>query len=473
MMAMERTGSGAEAPQRIEMPGGGSETSFEEVDTSCGVTERKAQAGAAAPSTVSSGASTTLSGKERRGSAPTESDGHEFLRDFEEFGSSAKVDAWLQSGRGVLGLEGFRELEGEDELLELQEELEQRLGGVGGLGPPPDLGPPGGRRAGCGTSRSVTNLRARSGGVRAKKSMPSLRPAAELDVGVGPMQPQFLVPYEEPWNLSPTQYTVTRDDKILTPQLNKLPRRAKNLDEFKEDDCRRQTRTKKVSASHRLRTIKQEIDHNTPVRAGKMSYNPSLKKWEGNEEALERFRTLDEMDGKRVLLITNNRRTRGSPARTATAGAARGARDAKVVGKMVFDEENLRWLQIGGGEVDPFADIQETIKSKPLPQSGAACPSKFVKSHRSDDALDGFRENGQRFSSTRHYSLPRQQTHPTFRVSSQLLEKFYHEENRWVRHVGGWFSAESVENSRKEDVGHYDQSFMYEIRKMVMNSARN
>ncbi|AET39764.1 Bfa1p Ecym_4749 [Eremothecium cymbalariae DBVPG len=532
------------------------------------------------PSTISSSGSTTLSNKDiKRYSTYTESDEEEILDDFVEFSTNEKVDDWLQHKGRDFDLDVFKENEGEDELLELQEQLERRLtfldsnesvksvpsnpfrSSVTNGQMPPQVKPALNFLSGYPsdtlqrspkpkvmqgansksftrslTSRSVLNLRSNGKNrelsehrLNYKKSMPILSRNKnsipeededkysgdnivrnqqvhrkhhynkeseithtdfatvsnknELKLELGPVKPQFVIHDEDPLNLSPTQYTITRDDTLLTPQLHKVQKKHKNLDEFKEVDHRKpKTKPKKISACYRLKTIKQEIDHNTPMKSGRMSYNPKLMKWEGNEEILDRFKILDKMDSNKALLITKNRHKLTSPARIINTGSVSSNRDGKIVGKMIFDEENLRWLSLEGREFDPFIDIDETIKSKPVPQDHLSPPPvKTVKFQRSQSQLTAPQRpaaKAERSSTIRYHSLHTYTAkNPIFQINSRSLEKFYHEENRWSRKIGGWFTSDSTENSRsnKTEPSTKDGSgsYMYEIRNMVMNSARN
>ncbi|AMD21596.1 HFL260Wp [Eremothecium sinecaudum] len=515
------------------------------------------------PSTISSPASTTFSGKDNhRYSTYTESEDGEFLGDFEELNNTDRVDDWLHF-KGDMRAEAYKENDDEDELIELQEQLEQRLkffsedtrekdaakifaDHIPTLKNAPNLQNISTRnkpakatvkkevRYQIPLSRSHANLRqsisSRTGldsRIRNKKSMPIIprfgddpmmseeredlaretgqnRDRDDFWDGKVSLKPTYYFPEndeneddfelpfhgddaklslnnfkavymdagsdDDPLNLAPTQYNIIQDDALLTPQLHKYSRKTtKNLDDFREKDHRRHRKMhSRGSVNYRLRTIKQEIDHNTPMKAGSMSYNPKLKKWEGNEEILERFKAIDSLDTHKALLITKKDSLRSSPSRKATSMNSNGSNNGKLVGKMMFDEENLRWYNIEGREIDPFGGIDVTIKAKPIPQATSAS-LKTVNFQRTQSQPSNPHLNlyAGRAPSTRFHSLGNGlNSNPIFNISGKQLEKFYHEENRWARKIGGWFSSDSREFGN-------DLSYMYEIRNMVMNSARN
>lgn len=74
-----------------------------------------------------------------------------------------------------------------------------------------------------------------------------------------------------------------------------------NLEAFKETS---KARRRRHTAKSKIQTIKQQIDHNTPMKSGLMYYNPKKMAWEGNERVLDKFQDIISID-KRPLLIRN------------------------------------------------------------------------------------------------------------------------------------------------------------------------
>lgn len=311
------------------------------------------------------------------------------------------------------------------------------------------------------------------------------------------IQPQFLNrPSEEsPLKLSPSQYEIVRDDALLTPRLHKRYRdwNTKNhLDSFKEQapTLSRRRSAKNPTAASRIKTIKQEIDHNTPIKNGRMYYNPKTMKWEGNEQVLDRFTKLDAIDKKPLLIKSKSQINETAAhdeglAKPSTMKPAKRLKKPRIVGKMMFDDENLRWVSVHGEdeEQDPFAgikDVAPVTKSSP----NAASKSKqyispFLRSHSQllPSTADNIADRLNSSATTRYHSVgvsARENARdPTFQLGSRLLEKFCHEENRWNRKVGGWFllgnKDTDLEIRSKNDKC---KSHMFEIRNMVMNSTR-
>lgn len=217
------------------------------------------------------------------------------------------------------------------------------------------------------------------------------------------------------------------------------------------------SRYKNQSPTSKIRTIKQTIDYNTPLKKGSMTYNPQSMKWEGNEQALDRFAN--------VKTITKNKNT-------------------KVVGNMILDEKQNRWVSLSGEEHDPFLDLDRNEKQTNL--------NKFTNirsksSHIEQEAASNIQQHNKRYHSLNTYNtrtiphlLSEQPLHSVLNIkyiiNSHTLEKFYHEENKWHKKVGGWFIPGSDLRPAKDNISltsKDSKDYMYEIRKMVFNSTRN
>ena len=336
----------------------------------------------------------------------------------------------------------------------------------------------------------------------------------DFQFDVSMIHPQFLPRSSKnfPVKLSSKLYSIQRQDNLLTPRLkrktNTLPNRHERLVAFKESPCLSSRRNikrtfggaeslKPISPTFRIRTIKQQIDSNTPVKRGNMSYNPNSMKWEGNEKILRKFEEADSNVIDPLLIRRNLQRDRLESIKLRS-----GQKRSEVVGNMVFDEENLRWVSLSGEKPDPFAKIDDTTtlfssRKSAYPSASQTSPKKNAKipsdsalpysrsSHHTfnsynprlrKDSSDGDDSNLSSFSGEGNIS-------PIFCINSELLEHFYHEENRWNKKVAGWFllSGQSEEESSVEFrqasnnmslVDRNDESYMYEIRNIVLNSTR-
>ncbi|QLL34576.1 hypothetical protein HG536_0G04380 [Torulaspora globosa] len=310
------------------------------------------------------------------------------------------------------------------------------------------------------------------------------------------IQPQFLNKTSEasPLKLSPSQYEIVRDDALLTPRLHKRHRdwnALEQLDSFKESApiVSRRRPAKSTSARSRIKIIKQEIDHNTPIKNGRMYYNPKTMKWEGNEQVLDKFSKLDSIDKKPLLIKTKSQTTNTTRQEsfgklsTAKPKASKRIRNPRIVGKMMFDDENLRWININGNddEQDLFAgikDVKPAFSGSPVSSlKGTSHVSPFLRSHSQLLPSTGDEYISDRLNSTRYHSLGAtnrdSSSDPVFQMSSKLLEKFCHEENRWNRKVGAWFLLGNKEVKSGEVTKEQNSnSYMFEIRNMVINSTR-
>lgn len=210
---------------------------------------------------------------------------------------------------------------------------------------------------------------------------------------------------------------------------------------------------KNQSPTSKIRTIKQTIDYNTPLKKGDMFYNPQSMNWEGNQQVLDKF---------------------------ATANNVHRTKNSKIVGNMVLDEKQNRWVSLSGEEHDPFLHLDGEEKRDALNKTalGRSKSSQFAKK---------VTNNMQRYHSLNpHNTRPMsrlisdQSLHSVLNIkyviNSHTLEKFYHEENKWHKKVGGWFIPGGQSQPAKGNVSltsKDNKDYMYEIRKMVLNSTRN
>lgn len=113
-----------------------------------------------------------------------------------------------------------------------------------------------------------------------------------------------------PLKISPAQYDIVKHDELLTPGLHRRQRdwnTQQELDSFKEKRSVRHCSNQNVQLNGpaKIKTIKQQIDHNTPMKKGSMIYNPKTMKWEGNENVLSKFSDVDTANRKALLIKTS------------------------------------------------------------------------------------------------------------------------------------------------------------------------
>lgn len=256
----------------------------------------------------------------------------------------------------------------------------------------------------------------------------------------------------------------------------------------------------------RIKTIKQTIDsnnldtisvkhynNNNDVDDENIYYNPQTNQWiknidDNNDDLVHRFdemnihgkKRMDSENRDQIYSLKNLKRRSHS-------------RKPTIVNNMVLDEKNQRWVSISGDEPDPFADIPDF----PMPTIKQKNSSIFLRSHssRQDESLTRkITKNFPREYSSMNQKLIRSSSMRNFNsnndnnitnkyfIDSYTLEKFYHEENKWNKMVGSWFvvGINKPDIMNKHDIlttnstltNQDRNSFMYEIRNMVMNSTR-
>ncbi|KAA6409530.1 MAG: hypothetical protein FRX48_06141 [Lasallia pustulata] len=171
--------------------------------------------------------------------------------------------------------------------------------------------------------------------------------------------------------------------------------------------------------------IKPLGDHvNSAKSVNGMYWNPTLFRWEGNENALAPF------DAPLPTVQLSPRSSPGvkpAPALIANVGATKGV---QVVGGMVFDPQRMCWLKMGPGhesnptspdsfeeEEDVFAGLEDLDEGKSA--GGRTEDSKGKKS--------GY-GGGDQFP-----------VGEEFDVGPEFVRRQYEEEERWKKYTGGWF----------------------------------
>ncbi|CAI1517666.1 hypothetical protein SEUBUCD646_0J02430 [Saccharomyces eubayanus] len=307
-----------------------------------------------------------------------------------------------------------------------------------------------------------------------------------------------------PLKISPTQYDIVKHDELLTPGLHSRQREwntQQELDSFREERPVRRypSHNLQLHGPAKIKTIKQQIDHNTPMKKGSMVYNPRTMKWEGNENVLNKFSDVDTANRKALLI--KNKLQRDADDHTAKQkrysdlqNSRSASRNQKVVGNMVLDEQNLRWVSISEDEADPFAGIPEinpppvrTTMKKRSSSPFLRSQSQLSPSPSSNGNNGGYQSTAAQVRLRKYHSMRSLNAPPedlalntTFHLSSKTLEKFYHEENRWNRKLASWFIPQDEtitgvdeETMDESTIGGKRKSYMYEIRNMVINSTKD
>ena len=143
-------------------------------------------------------------------------------------------------------------------------------------------------------------------------------------------------------------------------------------------------------------------------------------------------------------------------------------------------------------EIDPFEGMDDTLPtlirnnrnhdpqrtSPSFPRSySQKNPAREILRPPSQELLK-FRSMGRMSNAYSRQGSTLSDTKSLFQVNSKALEGFYHNENKWQKKVGGWFSLpENGIDSTFSDIPNEslitsdkNKNYMYEIRNMVLNS---
>ncbi|CDK26482.1 unnamed protein product [Kuraishia capsulata CBS 1993] len=218
------------------------------------------------------------------------------------------------------------------------------------------------------------------------------------------------------------------DDTITVHTQVRPPHASRpDLSRFQETGYQtlRPQSSKKFSKIRLIRQLNQpSVD--TPKAASGMHYNPVLQTWEGNEAELRRFDSI-----RPDMRTIRNTKTRGQQ------------KPPQNVGGMRFDQQNLRWVQDGAYQDDPFEGIDDIPEAGERQWSQTTTASSAVL-----DPEDPFLQSVQSANNC-------------FRINSEQLRSFANEEHKWIKKVQNWFP-----------VGSEDDSYLYELRNFVIQSQR-
>ena len=183
--------------------------------------------------------------------------------------------------------------------------------------------------------------------------------------------------------------------------------------------------------------------HNHVKTLKGMQWNPTLFRWEGNENALAPF---DVPVTPQSPTLASGGKTKAAPALIANVGATKGV---QVVGGMVFDPQRMCWLKMAPANLpsfhhqrsgssnpmspdtieedeDPFAGLEDLVESRERISVGGASGRKDEpgsKPMMDDEWLVG----------------------EEFDVGPAFVQRQRTEEEKWRRKVEGWDDEERKE----------------------------
>ncbi|KAI9840499.1 MAG: hypothetical protein M1837_001559 [Sclerophora amabilis] len=218
--------------------------------------------------------------------------------------------------------------------------------------------------------------------------------------------------------------------------------------------------------------------HMNPKSLKGMHYNPTLYRWEGNENALAEFNTAPVTN-----TATGGTTTTPKPALITNLHTA--SPTVQVVGGMVFDPQRMRWLKLsqhqkdqkdirlstGGGSIgspnsasgggrgandddaasvdsdDPFADVPD-LDDRPVSSSHRTSGKNINTSDEGTTNIKG--QSGRNISATTNAPPTPGAMGSTqdewlvgeeFDVGPEFIRRQREEEDRWRRKVGRWISG--------------------------------
>lgn len=262
-------------------------------------------------------------------------------------------------------------------------------------------------------------------GKKDERKQRHLRSKASMPVVSGGQRPSSLKKYSSAMNLDSVNTLTSKDKQSLKKLLN--------LANYMEVSSPKKS-YKKPKLIKQLKTPKSEKIYHNKLNNSKMRYNPETLRWEGNEMDLSRF---DSIKLNKPKLISKN--------------TAKPPKDKRhIVGNMLFDPEKLCWVSMEA-EDDPFQDIESLGEVRKVSKPLRTRPSsKFARGPSTTSTI-------MTATTTSSYGET-QEAEEEFDLSADKVEKWYHEDAKWMRKVKNWFPY------AEEPV---DYSFMYEIRRMV------
>ncbi|EEQ36277.1 hypothetical protein CLUG_00400 [Clavispora lusitaniae ATCC 42720] len=220
-------------------------------------------------------------------------------------------------------------------------------------------------------------------------------------------------------------------------QLNSSPRRA----------ARKQRATKKGVGLLKFlndRTAAPIVNGND-----KMRFNAVNRRWEGNDHDLLRFEEQNDTlkAKKQPALITSKEFS---------------SNNAKISGNMLYDSENMRWVNL-----DPVAEENLDV----FDEMSDLEPNDIPRYHKYP-VERGVSAFTQRTTSTvsSDRSSSQSSAGEEFQLSNRLVSRFEKEEQKIRKKTQNWFGHH--EQYRIDKERHFDSEYFWEIRKMVMDNSR-
>ncbi|QPG76713.1 hypothetical protein FOA43_004107 [Brettanomyces nanus] len=232
------------------------------------------------------------------------------------------------------------------------------------------------------------------------------------------------------------------------------------------------TNTARLNKEGKLKIIRSMGKHRTKQvlpghMYGEIVYDPDQMKWCGNEEELAGFESTSRPSLIRHRIsqgqfpkisddpfINSNK----NDISRKNINSRNKGEQPQIVGNMVYDNNNLRWVSLTGKyEDDPFENLDDTITSDRLgPLEGYQRNNNFQEEHPRTVTTGSSRMTSSTSSSSISNYLARGEEKNNFEITPETYKLWKSEESRWLRKVGNWFPSE-------ED----DLEFCYELKSFL------
>ncbi|EGW34635.1 uncharacterized protein SPAPADRAFT_47726 [Spathaspora passalidarum NRRL Y-27907] len=241
---------------------------------------------------------------------------------------------------------------------------------------------------------------------------------------------------------------------------NNNPAKAELLNKYKEQhEHKHKSKIKHQNPKPKLGTVKY-LNNNSiitdpvyPTPKKTMKFNAAMNRWEGNEIDLVRFETVTKPT---LITFRELQQQKEQP---------------KTKPNMVYDQENLRWVNMNHDDESVFHDIPDLVEAKPYRLNSPPGLTPYPQQPQEPQRISPINRGASQFTQRTMSSLTSksnlqqdaEQWRQEFQLSGKLIEKFQKEEVKIVKKIKRWFI---------NGIGDYqfNRDYYWEIRKMVMEN---
>ncbi|ODV76842.1 uncharacterized protein CANTADRAFT_57254 [Suhomyces tanzawaensis NRRL Y-17324] len=211
---------------------------------------------------------------------------------------------------------------------------------------------------------------------------------------------------------------------------------------------------KNDKSKHKIGLVKylnnNSVVHNPtiPTNTKSMRYDPANKRWEGNEADLLRFENMHKPSLITLNDVKDNEGKDKNP-------------------NMVYDNENLRWVNLNDDSESIFNDIPDLEDFRETPGSNRPA----LQSPMTRRGLSQFTQRT--VSSNTHTSgsdSVDDDLAGEFKISMKLIDRFMKEEDKITKKTHHWFPVNDEYDFTNNTRNGFNPDYYWEIRKMVIDN---